>query len=118
MDKFTETARLLDLYGALLTDRQRDVLDLYFNYDLSLQEIAENQGISRQGVHDLIKRGEHALRSAEEKLGFLARLDAIAGSLQEIYIGLEKTATPPNQDRRLDMAREKVKELLTGLTGG
>ena len=48
---------LLDIYGALLTDRQRDVLDLYYNDDLSLSEISENLGITRQGVRDAIRRG-------------------------------------------------------------
>lgn len=117
MDKFAEAARLLDLYGALLTDRQRDVLDLYYNYDLSLQEIAENQGISRQGVHDLIKRGEHALRSTEYKLKIMTRLDAIASGLHDIYTDLEKINLS-NQDGGLDEVRKKVNELLNGLMGG
>lgn len=60
---------LLDLYGMLLTEKQRDSLVLYYNDDLSLSEIAENMGISRQGVRDSIKRGEEALLSYEEIIG-------------------------------------------------
>ena len=56
MEKFEEMALLLDIYGGLLTQKQKDVMDQYYNYDLSLQEIAENIDISKQGVHDMIKR--------------------------------------------------------------
>ena len=52
---------LFDCYGGLLTDKQRELFDLHYNQDLSLGEIAENEGISRQGVHDAIGRAEAAL---------------------------------------------------------
>ena len=51
-------ALLFDFYGEMLTEKQKDVIDLYYNEDLSLAEIAEHEGISRQGVRDNIKRGE------------------------------------------------------------
>ncbi len=59
---------LLDIYGALLSERQRDVLDLYYNDDLSLSEISENLGITRQGVRDAIKRGTDLLVGYERCL--------------------------------------------------
>lgn len=68
MSKNLEIGILLDLYGKLLTDKQYDVLDLYYNDDLSLAEIAEQYGISRQGVHDSIKRGEELLINYESVL--------------------------------------------------
>ncbi|MGN0601529.1 MAG: putative DNA-binding protein [Oscillospiraceae bacterium] len=68
MSKNLEIGILLDLYGKLLTDKQYDVLDLYYNDDLSLTEIAEQYGISRQGVHDSIKRGEELLINYESVL--------------------------------------------------
>ncbi len=60
---------LLDYYGALLPERQRDALALYYNDDLSLSEIADEMGISRQGVRDAIKRGEAELSELEGALG-------------------------------------------------
>ena len=67
---------LLYFYGGLLTDRKREVLEYYYNDDMSLGEIAEISGISRQGVRDAIKRAEETLTDAERRLGF-ARKDAI-----------------------------------------
>ena len=64
---------LLDFYGELLTDKQRECYDLHVNEDLSLSEIAEQSGISRQGVWDNIRRAEAALRQTEEKTGLAAR---------------------------------------------
>ena len=68
--------RLYDVYGALLTARQRDLFELYYEQDLSLSEISEEAGISRQGARDAIGHAEAALRGFEEKLGLLARMDA------------------------------------------
>jgi len=76
---------LLDAYGALLTERQRELVDLYYNEDLSLAEISENTGITRQGVRDGIKKSEVFLRSCEEKLGICeknARLEALLDDLK------------------------------------
>lgn len=66
-------ADLLCVYGDMLTDKQRDVLELYYNEDLSLAEIAENTGISRQGARDSIKRGEETLQYFEDKLGLFRK---------------------------------------------
>jgi predicted DNA-binding protein YlxM (UPF0122 family) len=84
MDKFTHMAVLLDVYGGLLTDKQQDVMEQYYSYDLSLQEIAENAGITKQGVHDLIRRAEHTLIKTDEKLGFLNRLVNIQQGLEKV----------------------------------
>lgn len=65
---------LFDLYGGMLTEKQRDVMDLYYNEDLSLSEIAEHEGITRQGVRDSIKRAEAVLLELEEKLRFSATM--------------------------------------------
>ena len=64
---------LFDFYGELLTDRQKEFFDLYYNEDLSLAEIAENYGISRQGVRDVIVRAEAVMDSVEERTGLLRR---------------------------------------------
>lgn len=60
-------AALLDVYGEFLSEKQRTVTEHYFNDDLSLAEIAENEGITRQGVNDLIKRAEAQLSVFEKK---------------------------------------------------
>ena len=67
-----EITILYDFYGDVLTEKQRDFLNYYYNDDLSLSEIAENEGITRQGVRDAIKRAEAQLYEMEEKLGFAA----------------------------------------------
>ena len=71
-DTFLRTM-LFDFYGDLLTEKQRECYDLHFNQDLSLQEIAEQYGASRQAVWDLVRRAEGALREIEEKTGLVAR---------------------------------------------
>lgn len=68
-------AVLLDVYGGMLTEKQFEVLDLYYNEDLSLSEIAANEEISRQGVRDSIKRGEESLLELDEKIGVLKMLE-------------------------------------------
>ena len=82
---------LFDFYGELLTERQKEFFDLYYNEDLSLSEIAENAGISRQGVRDVIVRAEAAMQEVEDKTGIIKRflsrnthLDAIAKAAEEL----------------------------------
>lgn len=89
-DRF-ERCLLLDFYGELLTEKQRRCCDLHFNDDLSLGEIAEQLGISRQGVWDNIRRGESALQEIETKTGLIrrflqtrARLDGLSGKLNRL----------------------------------
>lgn len=63
------TSLLIDFYGGTLTEKQREALDMYYNLDLSLGEIAEEIGVTRQSVRDTIKKGEERLLSLEEKIG-------------------------------------------------
>jgi predicted DNA-binding protein YlxM (UPF0122 family) len=74
MSKKLEYGVLLGIYGALLTDKQRQIMELYYDDDLSLGEIADDLGISRQGVHDAVKKGSDALDEYEQKLG-LSKLE-------------------------------------------
>lgn len=76
MEDVSQTAErslLLDFYGELLTPRQRELCDLSFNQDLSLSEIAEITGVSRQAVHDALRRAETTLAELEQKTGCVAR---------------------------------------------
>ena len=75
---------LLDFYGDMLTQKQKDVIELYFNDDLSLSEISENEGITRQGVRDSIKRAQIQLLEMEEKLGLAERFNNIIKGLELI----------------------------------
>ena len=74
---------LFDFYGELLTERQREFFDLYYNEDLSLAEIAENSGISRQGVRDVIVRAEAAMQEVEDKTGIIKRFHAMQDQLAQ-----------------------------------
>ena len=84
MAKNLEISYLLDFYGDVLTQKQRDVMEQYYNDDFSLAEIAANFGITRQGVRDSIKRGESILLELEQKVGFAARYKAVQESLGRI----------------------------------
>ena len=70
--------RLWDLYSPLLTATQKEVTDLYFNYDLSLGEIAEQKGVSRQSISDCLQKCRKQLEKYEEKLCFLKALDELS----------------------------------------
>lgn len=84
MAKNLEISFLLDFYGEMLTKKQYDFLTYYYDEDLSLSEIAENEGITRQGVRDAIKRAEAQLIDMEQKLGLAARFSEVKKSLHEI----------------------------------
>lgn len=75
---------LYDFYGELLTEKQKELFDLYYNEDFSLTEIAEHAGISRQGVRDAIVRGETILRDTEDKLGLVKKYAGYEAKLEEI----------------------------------
>ena len=76
-EKNLQLSFLMDAYAALLSERQQRVLHLYYNEDLSLGEIADDVGISRQGVRDSIKKAERELYFYEEHLGLVARDSAV-----------------------------------------
>lgn len=84
MAKNLDVIILFDVYGDMLTQKQQDFISYYYNDDLSLAEIAENEGITRQGVRDAIKRAEAQLFFFEEHLGLCSRLEKIRNGLDEI----------------------------------
>ena len=93
---------LLDFYGEILTDRQREFFDLYYNEDLSLAEIAENYGISRQGVRDAIVRAENTMTELEDKTGLLRRFMRLRDKIDSIE----------NAARRIDELTGLTQEIL------
>lgn len=84
MEKIVEQGLLYDFYGELLTEHQRQIYEDAVFQDMSLSELAEEHGISRQGIHDLIKRCDKQLKAYEEKLGLLARFSRIKEMVKEI----------------------------------
>ena len=84
MAKNLEISFLLDFYGDVLTEKQRDVMEQYYNDDLSLAEIADNFGITRQGVRDSIKRGEGIILELEQKVGFAGRYRAVQQGVAQL----------------------------------
>lgn len=84
MAKDLEMGYLLDFYGEVLTEKQREMLRQYYNDDLSLSEIGENFGITRQGARDAIKHGETTLKELEAKVGFAARYRRVQEKLEEL----------------------------------
>lgn len=81
MAKNLQIGVLNELYGALLTERQYEAVKAYYDYDLSLGEIAENLGVTRQAVRDAIAKGEAALSEFEHKLGFLQKTVEVKATL-------------------------------------
>ncbi len=90
MAKNLDVIMLLDIYGDMLTEKQRSFLEYYYNDDLSLSEIAENEGITRQGVRDAIKRAEALLFDMESKLGHCRRFNDMKKNVDEIITLAEK----------------------------
>jgi len=100
---------LFDFYGDTLTERQREFYDLYYNEDLSLGEIAENYGISRQGVRDVIVRAEAALKELEEKTGVIRRFHVMQEQIKAVQSDLRLIqARIAGMDNDVDAALERM----------
>ena len=89
METKVEQAYLYDFYGELLNQHQRKVYEDFFFNDLSLSEIAEEEGISRQGVHDLVRRCTRALEEYENKLHLVEKFMSVKEKVHEIDLLLE-----------------------------
>lgn len=92
-----EMTLLFDYYGDLLTERQRSCVDMRYNQDLSLSEIAEELGVSRQGVYDNLSRAEALLRNMEEKTGCVQRAMETRKAVREILDAANKLITYQNK---------------------
>ncbi len=108
MAKDMKLALLLDFYGGLLTKKQECALDGYYNQDLSLAEIADEMGISRQGVMSFLKQGEKHLRGFEQKLGLAERFTKISDGLKR----MRDEAQTLDDDKK----RERFTELIDGIS--
>ena len=112
MAKDLSISLLLDFYGEILTQKQREVVEFYYNEDLSLAEIAEHCGITRQGVRDSIKRAEAQLLDCEDKLGLMKRFYRIQEGLNEIISHATDIQAEGQHLPFADRLREKTRRIL------
>lgn len=110
MEKNVKISILLDIYGKMLTEKQYSLLDDYYNNDLSLSEIAENEQITRQAVRDNLKKGENNLFEYEEKLGFMKKTLEQEEKINEIISEIDLIEGTLKSD-----ALKNVKNKLKGL---
>ncbi len=109
MEKNIEVSLLFDFYGELLKPSGRKAIDLYYNEDLSLAEIAMQTGITRQGVRDSIKRCEQQLFDYEEKLGLFKRFGQLEGELDNI-IKLAQTIYQISDDTHIKQLAQDIEQ--------
>ena len=105
VEKLVEIGILFDFYGKLLSEKQRTIIDLYYNYDLSLGEIGEELGISRQGVYDTLKRAEENLYQYEETLKLVHRFYSNIEELEhlhELVLDIEEECKSGDSKRLLE----------------
>lgn len=114
MDKKIEISMLWQIYGALLTEKQKEYIDYYYNEDLSLAEIAQNDGITRQGVRDIIKKGEKKLFEYEEKLLFMKKTINQEQKIQRVLWNLTKIQKD-SSDKQISSILEEIKKELNCL---
>ena len=110
-------AMLFDFYGDVLTPRQKEFYDLYYNEDLSLSEIAENSGITRQGVRDVIVRAEAILTDLEDKTGLIRRFHAMRSQLEAIRQDAQAILSLNNRydDPELERLAERIRSAAEAL---
>jgi uncharacterized protein len=115
LDSVARLSLLSDFYGSLLTTRQQEVMRLYHEENLSLSEIAEEFGISRQGVHDTLKNAEHALLEYEDKLGLVDRLEENKLDVLKIDGLIARMLEQNQKNPALTKELEEIKEIINRL---
>lgn len=110
MDKMIEMNIRNDLYGSMLTIRQREIINLYYEENFSLSEIAEEFSISRQTVHDTLKKAEKALAVYERKLGLVEKFKKSEKAVRSIDKIIEKLVKEHSEDKKLTSQLEKIKQ--------
>ena len=114
MEKKIELGMLCEIYGNLLTEKQKEVINDYANQDLSLTEIAENNNITRQAVNDIVKKGETKLLEYEQKLGIMKKQLETEKQIQNILFELSKI-TDNSSDKKVERILNSVRKELTML---
>ena len=111
MDKNVKVSILWQIYGKLLTNKQYEIINDYYNNDLSLSEIAENNNITRQAVRDVIKKGENKLFEFEEKLLIMKKMLKQEKQIQQIIEELNKI-TETSSDKKIEKILNNVRKEL------
>ena len=111
MEKNVKISILCQLYGKLLSEKQLEFIDDYYNNDLSLSEIAENHGITRQAVRDMLKKGEKKLFEYEEKLLFMKKTMNQEKQIENILAQLNKIHEDSSDEKVNNILEEVKKEL-------
>lgn len=120
IDDVIQTSLLYDFYGSLLTDRQREVMELYYGENLSLSEIAAEFSISRQGVHDALKNAGRALYEYEQKLGLVDKFQQSREAIGDIDERIEGLMEDVQKQEALVPAEvtaelQKIKDIIDKL---
>ena len=111
MEKNVEICILYDLYGKILTDKQSEFIDNYYNNDLSLAEIAENNKITRQAVRDNIKKAEKKLFEYEEKLSFMKKMLNQEKKIEQILIQVNEVKSEIDNSKLKDVLENMKNEI-------
>ena len=112
LEKMLRISLLHDFYGALLTERQQQCLELHYLNDLSLSEIADQIKVSRQAVYDIVKRSEQILEDYEAKLGLVAKHQQERQIINDIYRMLNSLSAPVKELSEITIAIDQLKKFI------
>lgn len=112
LEKTLQLTMMYDYYGQLLTERQQEIMELYFFHDLSLGEIAEQQNISRQGVYDHLHRSEEVLQDYEQKLGLVARHKQAKDELDDLASKINTLITETEKKEKILSYIDRLQEMI------
>lgn len=115
LDNIIGINMLYDFYGDLLPQKQREIFKLYYGDNLSLGEIAEDYGLTRQGVHETVKRGEKKLKDFEAKLGLVEKYEKGESILEKIKIDIEELIAARKDDLDLVSKLGEFAEMISRL---
>ena len=107
MEKIVKVAQLFDIYGALLNEKQRDVINCYYNEDLSLQEIADNTDRSKQAISDMMARSVDKLFEFEDELSLLKSKTELRNSL----ISIRELMESSNYEKAIDLLDDQIERI-------
>lgn len=113
LESFLQVSLLYDFYGALLTDKQRKCIEMHFLNDFSLSEIADEFGVSRQAIYDIINRTRQMLVDYEEKLGLVRRYQIEQECIQDIFSIMKNLPDDIKKKYQLEIVIHKLSSLIS-----